>query len=223
MGTPLGNREDLSPRAARILSEADLIACEDTRTSQRILQPLGISKPTTAYHEHNEQRQAIALADAVQQGRKVALITDAGMPAISDPGFRVVRECRRRGLTVVPIPGPTAAMTALAASGLPSDGFLFLGFLPAKTAARKKTFEQYRAFPFTLLFYESTYRIEAFVDDLIETLGPDRTICIGRELTKMHESFLVGRAGEVKERLAKGSTKGEFVVIIAKEGYFLES
>lgn len=132
VGTPLGNREDLSPRAARILAEADLIACEDTRTSQRLLKPLGISGPTTAYHEHNEQKQAVALADMVEQGKRVALISDAGMPAISDPGFRVVRECRRRGLKVVPIPGPTAAMSALAASGLPSDSFLFLGFLPAK-------------------------------------------------------------------------------------------
>jgi 16S rRNA (cytidine1402-2'-O)-methyltransferase len=223
VGTPLGNREDLSPRAARILTEADLIACEDTRTSQRILQPLGIVTPTIAYHEHNEQRQAIVIADAVQSGRRIALISDAGMPAISDPGFRVVRECRRRGLTVIPIPGATAAMTALAASGLPSDGFLYLGFLPAKTAARKRTFEQYRDFPYTLVFYESTHRIEAFVDDLIEVLGPERTICIGRELTKMHETFYAGTAAIVKERLAKGSTKGEFVVMIAKEGYSLEN
>jgi len=223
VGTPLGNREDLSPRAARILAEADLIACEDTRTSQRILQPLGIVTPTIAYHEHNEQKQAIALADAVQGGKRIAIITDAGMPAISDPGFRVVRECRRRGLLVVPIPGATAAMTALAASGLPSDGFLYLGFLPAKTAARKRTFEQYRDFPYTLIFYESTYRIEAFMDDLIEVLGPERTVCIGRELTKMHETFYAGKASVVQEQLAKGSTKGEFVVMIAKEGYSLEN
>ncbi|MBN1404858.1 MAG: 16S rRNA (cytidine(1402)-2'-O)-methyltransferase [Opitutales bacterium] len=223
VGTPLGNREDLSPRAARTLGEVDLIACEDTRNSQRILQPLGISKPTVAYHEHNEQKQAIALADAIEQGKSIAIISDAGMPAISDPGFRIVRECRRRGLKVVPIPGPTAAMTALAASGLPSDGFLFLGFLPAKTAARKRSFEQYRDFAYTIIYYESTYRIEAFMDDLIEVLGPGRTVCIGRELTKMHETFYTGRADEVKQRLTSGSTKGEFVVMIAKEGYSLES
>lgn len=223
VGTPLGNREDLSPRAARTLGEVDLIACEDTRNSQRILQPLGISKPTVAYHEHNEQKQAIALADAIEQGKSIAIISDAGMPAISDPGFRIVRECRRRGLKVVPIPGPTAAMTALAASGLPSDGFLFLGFLPAKTAARKRSFEQYRDFAYTIIYYESTYRIEAFMDDLIEVLGPGRTVCIGRELTKMHETFYTGHADEVKQRLTSGSTKGEFVVMIAKEGYSLES
>jgi len=223
VGTPLGNREDLSPRAARILAEVDLIACEDTRNTQRILKPLGITTHSIAYHEHNEQRLAISLADSVQAGKRIAIVTDAGMPAISDPGFRVVRECRRRGLKVEPIPGPTAAMTALAASGLPSDGFLFLGFLPAKTAARKRTFEQYRDFPFTIIFYESTHRIVAFIDDLIEILGPDRTVCIGRELTKMHETFYVGRAQLVKEQLAKGSTKGEFVVMISKEGYFLEN
>ena len=222
VGTPLGNREDLSPRAARILAEADVIACEDTRTSQGILQPLGISRPLLAYHEHNEMNQAIAIADAVASGKRIALITDAGMPAISDPGFRVVRECRRRGLKVIPIPGPTAAMSALAASGLPSDGFLFLGFLPAKTAARKRTFEQYKDFAYTIIFYESTYRISAFMDDLIEVLGPTRTVCIGREITKMHETFYAGAAKDVLAQLLKGSTKGEFVVMIAKEGYSLE-
>jgi 16S rRNA (cytidine1402-2'-O)-methyltransferase len=223
VGTPLGNREDLSPRAARILASVDIIACEDTRTSQGILQPLGITKAKlVAYHEHNEVAQAAALADAVAAGKKVAIITDAGMPAISDPGFRVVRECRRRKLQVVPIPGPTAAMTALAASGLPSDSFLFLGFLPAKTAARKRTFEEYRNTPVTLIFYESTYRIEAFMEDLIATLGPDRTVCIGRELTKLHETFYTGRAKDVLTGLQRGSTKGEFVVMIAKEGYSLE-
>jgi len=142
VGTPIGNREDLSPRAVRVLSEADVIAGEDTRSSQAILQPIGISARLVAYHEHNEIQQASALADLVASGKKVALVTDAGMPAISDPGFRVVRECRKRGLKVIPIPGPTAAMTALAASGLPSDGFLFLGFLPAKTSARGKAFEE---------------------------------------------------------------------------------
>ena len=222
VGTPLGNREDLSPRAARILAEVHTIACEDTRTSQGILHPLGITKPLIAYHEHNELAQAVAIADAVAAGKKIALITDAGMPAISDPGFRVVRECRRRKLKVTPIPGPTAAMTALAASGLPSDGFLYLGFLPAKTAARKRTFEQYKDFPYTLVFYESTHRIEAFIEDVIETLGPTRTVCIGRELTKLHETFYAGEAGTVLADLQRGSTKGEFVVMIAKDGYSLE-
>lgn len=222
VGTPLGNREDLSPRAARILALADIIACEDTRTSQGILKPLGIRAKLVAYHEHNEVQQAATLADAVASGQKVAIITDAGMPAISDPGFRVVRECRKRGLKVVPIPGPTAAMTALAASGLPSDGFLFLGFLPAKTAARKRSFEEYRNFPYTLIYYESTYRIVAFLEDLIATLGPDRTVCVGRELTKLHETFHTGKAVDVLAALQRGSTKGEFVVMIAKEGYSLE-
>jgi 16S rRNA (cytidine1402-2'-O)-methyltransferase len=223
VGTPLGNLEDLSPRGARVLATVDMIACEDTRSSQRILQHIGVFKPLMAYHEHNETRQAVVLADMVQNGSEVAIITDAGMPAISDPGFRVVRECRRRGLAVVPIPGPVAAATVLAASGLPSDGFLFLGFLPAKTSARVKAFSQYKEFPHTLIFYESTHRILAFVDDLISVLGPQRTICVGREVTKMHETFLTGRAADVAELLRKGSTKGEFVVCVAKEGYLLDA
>lgn len=222
VGTPLGNREDLSPRAARILASADIIACEDTRTSQGILQPLGIKTALTAYHEHNEIQQAVSLADAIAAGKKVAIITDAGMPAISDPGFRVVRECRKRGLTVTPVPGPTAAMTALAASGLPSDSFLFLGFLPAKSAARRRSFEENRALPYTIIYYESTYRIVAFLEDLVATLGPDRAVCVGRELTKLHETFHTGRAADVLAALQRGSTKGEFVVMIAKEGYTLE-
>ena len=222
VGTPLGNREDLSPRAARILSEADIIACEDTRTSQGILQPLGVKGTLVAYHDYNEVQEAATLADAVAAGKKVAIITDAGMPAISDPGFRVVRECRKRGLKVVPIPGPTAAMTALAASGLPSDSFLFLGFLPAKSAARRRSFEENRAQPWTIIYYESTYRIVAFMEDLVATLGPERTVCIGRELTKLHETFYAGKAADVFAKLQSGSTKGEFVVMIAKEGYTLE-
>jgi 16S rRNA (cytidine1402-2'-O)-methyltransferase len=222
VGTPIGNREDLSPRAARILSEADVIACEDTRTSQAILQPLGVHGMLVAYHEHNEVQQACALADMVASGKKVALVTDAGMPAISDPGFRVARECRRRGLKVIPIPGPTAAMAALAASGLPSDGFLFLGFLPAKTSARRKVFEEYRDFQFTLIFYESTYRIVAFMEDLFAVLGPERTVCVAREITKLHETFYAGKSAEVIAALQKGSVKGEFVVMIAKNGYSLE-
>ena len=188
----------------------------------RILEPLGIKARLVPYHEHNEQQQAGTLADAVAEGRQVALITDAGMPAISDPGFRVVRECRRRGLPVTPIPGPTAAMTALAASGLPSDGFLYLGFLPAKTAARQRSFAQYRDFPFTLVFYESTHRIEKFLEDIIAVLGPERCVCVGREMTKLHETFYTGPCARVLQDLRKGSTKGEFVVLIAREGYSID-
>lgn len=223
VGTPLGNREDFSARAARVLAEVDVIACEDIRMSMRLLEPLGIKAQLVAYHEHNEQQQAVALADRVAAGQQVALISDAGMPAISDPGFRVVRECRRRGLRVVPIPGPTAAMTALAASGLPSDGFLYLGFLPPKTAARQRTFAQYRDFPFTLIFYESTHRIEKFLEDAIDVLGPQRCVCVGREMTKLHETFYTGPCAEVLATLRKGSTKGEFVVLVAKEGYSLDA
>lgn len=223
VGTPIGNREDLSPRAVRVFAEVDYIACENTFKARRILEPNGISTRTVVYHEHNEARQAVEIADDVASGRRVALISEAGMPGVSDPGFRVVRECRARGLDVSPVPGPTAAMSALAASGLPSDSFLFLGFLPPKKSARVRTFEQYKEAPFTLIFYESTHRIEKFLSDAVEVFGPDRCVCVAREMTKIHETFHVGPASAVRGELSKGSTKGEFVVLIAKDGYALST
>ncbi|MDP0501421.1 MAG: 16S rRNA (cytidine(1402)-2'-O)-methyltransferase [Verrucomicrobiota bacterium JB022] len=222
VGTPIGNRQELTPRAVTVLEQADVIACEDTRHAQRLLSNLQVTASLRAYHEHNERDQADNLADLVASGQRVALITDAGMPAISDPGFRVVRACRARGLPVTPISGPCAATIALAASGLPTDGFLYLGFLPPKTAARKRTFERWRDLEYTLVFYESTHRIEKFVDDVIAVLGADRCMAIGRELTKLHETFYVGPAAEVKKTLLAGSQKGEFVVMIAKAGYQLQ-
>ncbi|KAF0096368.1 MAG: 16S rRNA (cytidine1402-2'-O)-methyltransferase [Puniceicoccaceae bacterium 5H] len=222
VGTPIGNRHELTPRAVEVLERADVIACEDTRHAQRLLSHLDVSAPLRAYHDHNERNQADSLADLVAEGKRVALVTDAGMPAISDPGFRVVRACRARGLTVTPISGPSAVTVALAASGLPTDGFLFLGFLPPKTAARKRTFERWRELEYTLVFYESTHRITKFVDDVIEILGANRCMAIGRELTKLHETFYVGTAAEVRTKLLAGSLKGEFVVMIAKPGYQLD-
>lgn len=222
VGTPIGNRQELTPRAAEVLRQADVIACEDTRHAQRLLGPLEVTGHLRAYHEHNERDQAPALAQLVAEGKRVAVITDAGMPGISDPGFRVVRLCRAKGLPVIPISGPCAATIGLAVSGLPTDGFLFLGFLPPKSAARVRTFEKYRDFDYTLVFYESTHRIEKFVDDVIEVLGPDRCMAIGREMTKLHETFYAGPARLVREKLLAGSQKGEFVVMIAKSGYQLE-
>lgn len=221
VATPIGNLKDLSPRAVSILTDSDVIACENTRKARRLLDPLGITTRVMLCNEHNEKRQANAIADMVASGKSVALISEAGTPCISDPGFRVVRECRRRDLPVASVPGPSAGLAALAASGLPSNGFLFVGFLPAKKSARRRFFEKYRNFEYTLVFYESTHRIDAFLDDIVDILGPQRTICLAREMTKIYETFLVGPADEVRKRLKAGSKKGEFVVLAAKDGYLL--
>jgi len=222
VATPIGNIHDLSPRARAILSEADFLACEDTRTTGSLLARLGVPhKALVAYHEHNEEKVAERLADELASGKSVALVSDAGTPAISDPGFRLVRAARRRALPVVPVPGPCAFVAALSASGLPSNGFLFVGFLPPKSAARIGFFEKYRDFAYTLVLYESCHRIEKAVTELHETLGPERVICVAKELTKLHETFLVGPAEEVHAALSKTSLKGEFVLLIAPEGFVL--
>ena len=221
VATPIGNLKDLSTRAVAILTDSDVIACENTRKARRLLDPFGIKTEVILCNEHNEKRQANTIADMVTSGKSVALISEAGTPCISDPGFRVVRECRRRGLPVAPVPGPSAGVAALAASGLPSNGYLFVGFLPARKSARRRFFEKYRDFEYTLVFYESTHRIDAFLDDFVDTLGPQRTICLAREMTKIYETFLVGPASEVRDRLKTGSKKGEFVVLAAKDGYRL--
>jgi 16S rRNA (cytidine1402-2'-O)-methyltransferase len=222
VATPIGNLGDFSPRAVETLRSCDAIACEDTRKVLRLLQPHDIRKPLLAYHEHNEQSMAPVLAERLANGASIALVCEAGTPAISDPAFRLVRLCRARGLPVSPVPGPCAAIAALSVSGLPSDAFLFLGFLPPKSAARKRSFETHRNAPYTLIFYESTHRIEKFLSDLLETLGPQRTIALAREMTKLHETFYIGTVAQVRESLAEGSQKGEFVVCIAREGYALE-
>jgi 16S rRNA (cytidine1402-2'-O)-methyltransferase len=221
VATPIGNLSDLSERARAILSSVDLVACEDTRTTGSLLARLGIRRELTAYHEHNELEVAAGLASQLSLGRSIALVTDAGTPALSDPGFRVVRECRRRSLPVVPVPGACAFVSVLCAAGLPTNGFFFIGFLPPKTAARRAYLEKYRAFEYTQVLYESCHRIQAFADEMVEVLGPDRVLCIAREVTKMHETFLVGKAASVRDRLAKGSMKGEFVVLIAPPDFQL--
>ena len=219
VATPIGNLQDISHRAESILSTCDVIACENKRKAGRLLGPLGITTRLMLCHEHNEKRQAMVIAGMLEEGKSVAMISEAGMPCISDPGFRVVRECRRRDLPVTPVPGPSAVVAALAASGLPSDGFLFAGFLPGKKLARLRFFEKYSDFEFTLVFYESTHRIEQFLEDLVVALGSNRTICVAREITKIYETFLVGTAEEVQRNLKSGSRKGEFVVLVAKDGY----
>lgn len=223
VAAPIGNLGDMTPRAIETLKSANIIACEDTRITGKLLSKLGIENEAKliSYREENEKHMATELANQVGSGKQIALISDAGMPAISDPGFRLVRECRKRGLPVSSAPGVTAATTALALSGLPSDGFLYVGFLPPKAAARKRFFETRRDFDYTIVVYESCHRIGKFLNDLVDVLGEGRCISVSRELTKLHETVHTGPATEVRDRVAKGSQKGEFVVCIAKDGFEL--
>ncbi len=221
VATPIGNLADLTDRARLVLATADLIACEDTRTTGSLLTRLGLHRPLFPYHDHNETAAADQLVARLREGRSVAVVSDAGTPAISDPGFRVVRACRRAGLPVVPVPGACALAAVLSASGLPSDGFLFAGFLPPKTSARGAFLDKYRDFDYTLALYESCHRIDKFAAEIVAVLGPDRVVCLAKEVTKLHETWLVGPAGEVAGRLARTSLKGEFVVLIAPKAFVL--
>ena len=221
VATPIGNLADLTERARAILTAVDVIACEDTRTTGGLLTRLGLRKELVAYHEHNEIEMAERLADQLAAGKSVAVVSDAGTPALSDPGFRVVRACRRRGLPVVPVPGPSALTAVLSASGLPTNGFLYVGFLPPKSAARISFFEKYRDFTYTLALYESCHRIDKAIEEIVATLGPTRVICVAKEVTKLHEAFFVGPAADVQSRLAKASLKGEFVLLIAPKDFEL--
>jgi 16S rRNA (cytidine1402-2'-O)-methyltransferase len=215
VATPIGNLSDITLRALEILKSVDLIACEDTRTTGKLLQHYDIKCPLISYHEHNERARAVEIADKVQNGLPVALVCDAGTPAISDPGFRLVRECQERRLLVVPLPGPSAFTAALCASGLPSNAFLFLGFLPPKSTARARMLEGHRNFPHTLILYESCHRAQKLLGEIIQVFGPERIIAVGRELTKLHETFYRGSAGEVQRILDERQCRGEFVFLIA--------
>ncbi len=221
VATPIGNLADLTDRARAILGAVDLIACEDTRTTGAMLNRLGLRRTLVAYHEHNETEMAEQLAAEIAAGKSVAVVSDAGTPALSDPGFRLVRACRRRNLPVIPVPGPSALTAVLSAAGLPTNGFLYVGFLPAKSAARIAFFEKYRTFDYTLALYESCNRIDKAVDEIVATLGATRVICVAKEVTKLHETFLVGPAAEVQARLAKTSLRGEFVLLIAPADFQL--
>jgi 16S rRNA (cytidine1402-2'-O)-methyltransferase len=221
VATPIGNLADLTERARAILGSVTLIACEDTRTTGGLLTRFGLRKDLVAYHEHNETEAAEKLADELAAGKSIALVSDAGTPALSDPGFRLVRACRRRGLPVIPVPGASAMTAVLSASGLPTNGFLYVGFLPPKSAARIGFFDKYRAFDYTLVLYESCHRIDKAVAEIVTTLGNERVICVAKEVTKLHEAFFVGPALEVQSRLAKASLKGEFVLLIAPQDFQL--
>ncbi len=221
VATPIGNLADLTDRARAILSAVDVVACEDTRTTGLLLHRLGYARELAPYHEHNEVEAAERLADRLAAGQSVALVTDAGTPAISDPGFRLVRACRRRGLPVVPVPGPSALIAALSASGLPTNGFLYVGFLPPKTSARSAFFRAQREFAYTLALFESGHRIVAALDEIAIEMGPTRVVCLAKEITKVHETFIVGPVAEAQMRLAKLSLKGEFVLLIAPADFVL--
>jgi 16S rRNA (cytidine1402-2'-O)-methyltransferase len=214
VATPIGNLEDITLRALRILKEVDLVACEDTRHSLKLLSHAGISTPRESFHEHNEAARTPRFLGFLQQGRSIALVTDAGMPLISDPGFTLVRECIRAGIRVVPIPGPSAVLAALAGSGLPADDFYFAGFLPPTSSRRRRRLEEISTLPCTLVFYEAPHRLLVSLKDMVEILGP-RNGCMARELTKIHEEFLHGTLSEILETLqSRQSIQGEITLIV---------
>ena len=217
VGTPIGNLEDITLRALRVLKEVDVIACEDTRQTQKLLNHYAITTRTTSYHEHNEMTRAAELVKEMQEGASVALVTDAGMPGISDPGYRLIALAIRHRIPVVPVPGASAFLAALVASGLPTDSFRFSGFLPAKRGERRSALEAIKDAPRTQVFYEAPHRIVEALEDVVEVLGAGRHVVVAREVTKIHEEFLRGRAGEVLEKLrARQAVKGEITLLIGK-------
>jgi 16S rRNA (cytidine1402-2'-O)-methyltransferase len=221
VATPIGNLEDITYRAVRVLREADLIACEDTRHTAKLLQHYGIDKPTVSYHEHNEAARAEELVAKLEQGLTVAQVSDAGMPGISDPGYRVIRLAIERGVPVVPVPGASALIAGLAASGLPTDSFQFFGFMPSKSGQRRTMLESLRQIPHasifhTTIFYEAPHRIAATMQDIVEILGPEQPVVLARELTKIHEEFIRGTAAEVLARTQAQELRGEITLLIGK-------
>lgn len=217
VGTPIGNLEDITLRAIRVLKEVDVIACEDTRQTQKLLNHYGITTRTISYHEHNEITRSAELVKEMQEGASIALVTDAGMPGISDPGFRLISLAIRHHLPVVPIPGASAFLSALVASGLPTDSFRFSGFLPAKRGERRAALEAIKNSPRTQVFYETPHRVVEALSDVVEVLGNERHVVIAREVTKLHEEFLRGRASEVLQALqARDSVRGEITLLIGK-------
>ena len=213
VATPIGNLEDITLRALRVLREADQIAAEDTRHTQKLLSHYEISRPLVSYHEHNEMTRAPELLIALEQGAKIALVSDAGMPLVSDPGHRLVALCVRHHIAVVPVPGASAALTALAASGLPNEEFLFVGFLPQRSGERRRALERLRIEDRTLILYEAPHRIAECVADAREILG-DRPACLAREITKVHEEFRRGKLSEIEETLRERPAKGEITLLI---------
>lgn len=216
VGTPIGNLEDITMRALRILREVDQIACEDTRHTQKLLSHYEIHKPLVSYHEHNEMTRAPELVLSMEQGAKIALVSDAGTPLISDPGHRLVSLCVRHKITIVPIPGPSALLASLSASGLPNEEFLFVGFLPARSGERRRALERLRIEDRTIILYEAPHRIAECVADAREVLG-DRAGCIAREVTKLHEEFIRGKLSDLSNALNETPARGEITLLIGAE------
>jgi 16S rRNA (cytidine1402-2'-O)-methyltransferase len=215
VATPIGNLEDITARGLRVLREVDLIACEDTRHTRKLLNHFGIQTKTISYHEHNERERADELCKLLQAGKSVAIVSDAGTPLISDPGFRIVALAIQENISVVPVPGPTAFVTALSAAGLACDQFFFAGFLPPRAPARRVRLEELRSISTTLVFYEAPHRIAATMRDALEVLG-DREAVIARELTKIHEEFARGKLSQLVEKFSdRAKSRGEIVLIIS--------
>jgi 16S rRNA (cytidine1402-2'-O)-methyltransferase len=213
VATPIGNLADITQRALQVLNDVDLIACEDTRHTHKLLQHYGITTKTVSYHEHNEQQRTAQLIDSLKQGSDVAVVSDAGTPAISDPGFRLVRAAIENDVLVVPVPGPSALISALVAAGLPTDEFFFAGFLPSRSNARRARLEALQTVPGTLIFYEAPHRLAATLKDAYEILG-EREAVVARELTKLHEEIKRGRLSELANFYSKEDARGEIVVLI---------
>src|ERR1700758_1453643 len=212
VATPIGNLEDITLRALRILKEVDQIACEDTRHTLKLLSHFEIHKPLVSYHEHNEITRAPELVLAMEKGSTIALVSDAGMPLVSDPGHRLVTLAIRHHIPVIPIPGPAALLTALSASGLPNDEFVFLGFLPARSGERQRALERLRIEDRTLIFYEAPHRIADTIADAAAILG-ERPACLAREVTKVHEEFRRGKLTELFQSLEEHPAKGEITLV----------
>jgi 16S rRNA (cytidine1402-2'-O)-methyltransferase len=217
VATPIGNLEDLSPRAQRILGEVDLVVCEDTRHSGRLLAAFGLKARLSSLHEHNEERETPGLIARLEAGESIALISDAGTPLLSDPGFRLVRAAAAAGITISPVPGPSSVLAALSVAGLPTDRFVFEGFLPARTTARRARLDALAAEPRTLVFFEAGNRVADLLRDAAAGFGAEREAVVARELTKLHESLYRGPLGSLAERLAADpdASRGEAVVLIA--------
>jgi len=213
VATPIGNLADITHRALQVLTKVDVIACEDTRHTRKLLQHFGIATKTVSYHEHNEKQRSEQLIDDLQKGIDVAVVSDAGTPAISDPGFRLVRAAIENNITVVPVPGPSALITALVATGLPTDEFFFAGFLPSRTGARQSRLRELASIPATLIFYEAPHRLAGTLKDAHSILG-EREAVVARELTKLHEELRRGKLSELAEHYSREEARGEVVLVI---------
>ncbi len=218
VGTPIGNLEDMTFRAVRILQTVDLIAAEDTRHTGKLLQHFQITIPQLSYHEHNRNSRIPDLLGQLGNGKAIALVTDAGMPGISDPGYELVKACVEAGIPVVPIPGPTAAIAALSAAGLPTEQFVFEGFLPAKGQQRRQRLESLQAEARTIILYEAPHRLRQILQDLVDVLGQDRQLVLARELTKLYEEFWRGSIGDAIAHYTEREPQGEYTIVVAGFG-----